>query len=61
MIQFKTSDEFLALNVGVELDEGSPFPLAIFPMFYQDKAVWRKLMQTIDNTNGTASQGIKID
>ncbi|KAJ2950069.1 hypothetical protein O0L34_g11408 [Tuta absoluta] len=41
MIPFLASEEFRALNVGLELDEGAAFPLPISPVFYQDKVVWQ--------------------
>lgn len=41
MIQFVKSPEFLAMNVGIELDEGTPFPLPGMAVFYQDKSVWQ--------------------
>uniref|UniRef100_A0A2H1WX37 SFRICE_036886 n=1 Tax=Spodoptera frugiperda TaxID=7108 RepID=A0A2H1WX37_SPOFR len=42
MIPFLQSEEFAAMNVGIELDEGSSFPMPIIAVFYQDKVVWRK-------------------
>ncbi|XP_031762935.2 aminoacylase-1-like [Galleria mellonella] len=41
MIPFLQSEEFSALNVGLELDEGAPSPIPIIPLFYQDKVVWQ--------------------
>ncbi|KAJ8721437.1 hypothetical protein PYW07_002212 [Mythimna separata] len=41
MIQFVKTAEFKAMNVGIELDEGSSFPLPVVPVFYQDKVVWQ--------------------
>lgn len=42
MIPFLKTEEFAVMNVGIELDEGTPFPLPFVPVFYQDKVVWRK-------------------
>lgn len=42
MQAFLASEEFAALNVGVEMDEGTSFPLPMMAIFYQDKVVWRK-------------------
>ncbi|XP_059046467.1 aminoacylase-1-like [Achroia grisella] len=41
MIPFLQSDEFSAMNVGLELDEGTSYPIPIIPLFYQDKVVWQ--------------------
>ncbi|CAH0702370.1 unnamed protein product [Spodoptera exigua] len=41
MIPFLQSKEFAAMNVGIELDEGSSFPLPVIAVFYQDKVVWQ--------------------
>lgn len=30
------------MNVGLELDEGTSYPVPFIPVFYQDKVVWRK-------------------
>lgn len=42
MIPFLESSKFTSMNVGIELDEGTPFPLPFSAIFYQDKVVWRK-------------------
>lgn len=42
MIPFVASEEFKALNVAFELDEGAAFDLPVIPVFFQDKSVWRK-------------------
>lgn len=42
MVAFLDSPEFEAMNVGVELDEGTSFPLPIAAIFFQDKVPWRK-------------------
>ncbi|KAJ8730727.1 hypothetical protein PYW08_002140 [Mythimna loreyi] len=41
MIQFVKTAEFKAMNVGIELDEGTSYPLPVAPLFYQDKVVWQ--------------------
>ncbi|XP_072938984.1 aminoacylase-1-like [Epargyreus clarus] len=41
MIPFLQSKEFASLNVGVEFDEGTPYPVPFIPLFYQDKVVWQ--------------------
>ncbi|XP_047019760.1 aminoacylase-1-like isoform X2 [Helicoverpa zea] len=41
MIPFLQTDTFASMNVGVELDEGSPFPAPMIALFYQDKVVWQ--------------------
>lgn len=42
MVPFVASEEFKALNIALELDEGTSYDLPVSPVFYQDKAVWRK-------------------
>ncbi|XP_026315387.1 aminoacylase-1B-like [Hyposmocoma kahamanoa] len=41
MVPFVASEEFKALNVALELDEGTSYDLPVSPVFYQDKAVWQ--------------------
>ncbi|XP_013187083.2 uncharacterized protein LOC106132269 [Amyelois transitella] len=41
MIPFLKTAEFAALNVGIEFDEGTPYPVPFIPVFYQDKSVWQ--------------------
>ncbi|KAM3964251.1 aminoacylase-1-like [Aphomia sociella] len=41
MIPFLQSEEYSAMNVGLELDEGTSFPVPFIPVFYQDKVVWQ--------------------
>ncbi|XP_026732407.1 aminoacylase-1A-like isoform X2 [Trichoplusia ni] len=41
MIPFLKSQEFLDMNVGLELDEGTSYPIPFIPVFYQDKVVWQ--------------------
>ncbi|CAD0199883.1 unnamed protein product [Chrysodeixis includens] len=64
MIPFLKSKEFLDLNVGLELDEGSSFPVPFIPIFYQDKVVWQIRIDcygvsahgsTFPTTNNTAT------
>lgn len=42
MVPFVASEDFKAMNVAIEMDEGSSYNLPFSPVFFQDKAVWRK-------------------
>lgn len=42
MGSFVKTDEFKKMNVGVSLDEGAPWPGPVSPIFYAERATWRK-------------------
>ncbi|KAL4716336.1 hypothetical protein ACJJTC_006698 [Scirpophaga incertulas] len=53
MVPFSTSNDFKALNVGFEMDEGGPSPTRRLSVIYQDKSVW----QVQVDCRGTAGHG----
>ncbi|CAH0406924.1 unnamed protein product [Chilo suppressalis] len=53
MLKFLQSEEFQAMNVGIELDEGGPVNAPMLPVFYQDKVVWQLRV----DCHGTAGHG----
>jgi len=44
MRPFVPTDDFRALNVGFAMDEGLASPNEVFPLFYGERAVWRKFL-----------------
>lgn len=42
MAKFIETDEFKNLNVGFALDEGIASPTETYPVFYAERAIWRK-------------------
>lgn len=43
MGKFVYTPDFESLNIGFSLDEGIASPTDIFPVFYAERAIWRKL------------------
>lgn len=39
---FVKSPEFKALNIGISLDEGTPYPASEWIVFHGEKVLWRK-------------------
>lgn len=42
MKEFAVSDDFKSLNVGFSLDEGVASADDVYPVFYAERAIWRK-------------------
>lgn len=42
MAEWVYLDDFKALNVGFSLDEGMASPTDEYPVFYAERAIWRK-------------------
>lgn len=61
MVPFVASEEFKALNIALELDEGTSYDLPVSPVFYQDKAVWREYYCYFVTTILGSSQTVATD
>ena len=48
MAKFVNTSDFLELNVGFALDEGTAEPTDQFLLFYGERSIWRKFLSKLE-------------